>query len=121
MSFGNQTVSFIVITESGTPDRFGMKTKVRTPTVVTGCRHRPLDAKEMAELETDVATQVWKTTAPPEAAAIAAASTGELLYDGTASPTDVAANRLHIIGGAKPFTDFANPFKVTILSQRQTG
>lgn len=121
MTFGSQTVGFVVLTDTGDPGRLGMTAQTRTVVPVHGCRHRPLDASEAAQLETDVATTIWKTTAPPEAAAIAAKSTGELIYDGTDSPADVKANRLQIIGGSKPFEDFTDPFKVTILAKKGSG
>lgn len=112
MSFGSQTVTFIVETPTGTPGRLGTKTLIPTPVAVTGCRHRPLTAKEAADVMTNVATQVWKTTAPPEAAAVAAKSTGKLQVDGVT---------YDIVGGAEPFEDFADPFKVTIYSQVHNG
>lgn len=109
MSFGSQTVTFETLSDSGTPGKLGTKTQTPTGVDVTGCRHRPLSASETPEWLTNIATQVWKTTAPPEAAAIAAKSTGRLIVD------DVT---YQIIGGAQPFTDFtAAVFKVTILSK----
>lgn len=112
MTFGDRTVTFVTVTETGEPNSLGIRPKQRTEVPVTGCRHRPLSVEETPEAMTNVATQIWKTTAPPEAAAIAAASTGELKVDGV---TYV------IIGDAKPFEDMANPFKVTILSREQEG
>lgn len=113
MTFGGQAVTFVTVIRSGEPDSLGMIPEVRTEVVVTGCRHRPLDAKETPEYMTNVATEVWKTTAPPEAAALAADSTGELKVDG---------ETYQISGGAKPFTDMNGQlFKVTILSQKQAG
>lgn len=112
MSFGSQMVTFITLTNTGDPGRLGTKTQTRTRVDVTGCRHRPLKPSETPEWLTNISTEPWKTTAPPEAAAIAAKSTGELEVDGVT---------YRIIGGARPFEDFADPFKVTIYSQIQEG
>lgn len=108
MSFGSQTVTFEMPSDTGTPGKLGTKAQAFTGTDVKGCRHRPLSATETPEWLTNIATQIWKTTAPPEAAAIAAKSTGRLKVD------DVT---YQIIGGARPFEDFTDPFKVTILSK----
>lgn len=108
MSFGNQVVGFVTITETGPADALGMRTKTPNTVPVSGCRHRPLRADETPEWLTNTATQIWKTTAPPEAAAAAAKSTGELVVD------DITYK---IIGGAMPYTDLnGQVFKVTILS-----
>lgn len=108
MSFGSQTVSFVTVVGTGVYDDLGYETTTETGIPVEGCRHRPLSAKEAAEAFGDVATQVWKTTAPPEAAAIAAKSTGTLKEGG---------RTFHILGGAQLFEDYTDPFKVTILSE----
>lgn len=111
MRFGSQTVSFVTIT-NGALDRLGNPAKIRTEVPVNRCRFRPLHARETAELDTNIATEVWKCTAPPAAAAVIAASTGELKHNGVT---------YKIIGGAKRFEDFAEPFKVTIICQKQAG
>lgn len=111
--FGNTTVGFVTITTSGEPDEFGVYPETETVVEVPGCRHRPLNATEAAEVGVSIGTQVWKTTAPPEAAAIAAKSTGHL---------KVGDDTFHIVGGAQPFSDMGSrPFKVTILSKKQEG
>lgn len=108
MSFGSQTVSFVTVTGTGVFDDLGYETTTESEVAVAGCRHRPLSAKEATEALGDVSIQIWKTTAPPEAAAIAAKSTG----------TFKEGNKtFHILGGAQPFEDFSDPFKVTILSE----
>lgn len=113
MTFGSQTISFITLVGSGTYDELGGETTTTTTVSVAGCHHRPLRADEMPDWLTNIATQVWKTTAPPVAAALAAESTGLLTVDG---------QTFQILAGAQPFPDFAgNPFKVTILSQIQTA
>jgi hypothetical protein len=108
MSFGNKTVSFVTLEHTGVYDDFGVEQVNEVPVSVTGCRHRPLSAAEATEALGNVAHQVWKTTAPPEAAAAAAKSTGHLTVDGVT---------YYIIGGAQPFEDMSAPFKVTILSE----
>lgn len=108
MSFGSQTVAFVTLAGTGVYDEFGNEGTTESEVEVTGCRHRPLTAQEATEALGNVATQVWKTTAPPEAAATAAKSTGTLKEGG---------RTFHIFGGAQPFEDFTDPFKCTILSE----
>jgi hypothetical protein len=109
--FGRDTVRFVTLAETGTANSLGVKPKLPTNVDVEGCRHRPLKASETPEnLGLDTGTQVWKTTAPPAAAAIAARSTGRMIVDGVT---------YNIIGGAMPFKDHTGRvFKVTILSTR---
>jgi hypothetical protein len=111
MTLGGQTVTFISVTGSGTYDSLGVEATTRTEVDVMGCHHRPLRAEETPEWLTNIATQIWKTTAPPEAAALAADANGELEVDGIA---------YHVIAGAQPFTDLSGRVrKVTILSRKQ--
>ena len=110
MSFGSQTVAFVTLVGTGVFDEYNVEGMTEADVPVAGCRHRPLSAAEAGQLLGEVATQVWKTTAPPEAAAIAAKSTGTLKVDG---------RTFHILGGTQPFEDFNDPFKVTILSEIQ--
>lgn len=108
MSFGSQTVAFVTLVGNGVFDDNGFETTTEAEVPVTGCRHRPLSAAEATEALGDVGRQVWKTTAPPEAAAIAAKSTGTLKVDG---------KTFHIVGGTQTFEDYSEPFKCTILSE----
>lgn len=110
MSFGSQTLSFVTVAGTGVFDDEGFEETTTSEIPVGGCRHRPLSAAEASEAFGKVGTQVWKTTAPPEAAAIAAKSTGVFKEGG---------RTFNILGGAQPFEDFADPFKVTILSEIQ--
>jgi len=113
MAFGGDTVTFISVTETGDPDDMGERPVTRMNVDVPGCLHRPLTAQETPEWLTDIATQIWQTTAPPQAAAIAANSTGEMRVNGVT---------YRIIGGAQPFKDFSpNIFVVTILSKIEAG
>lgn len=108
MKLGSQTVAFVTVTGTGVFDDNGFETTTEADVPVEGCHHRPLSAAESAEVLGSVGRQVWKTTAPPEAAAIAAKSTGTLKEGG---------RTFHIIGGAQPFEDFSDAFKCTILSE----
>lgn len=81
MSFGAQTVTFVTVTETGQPGFLGVKAKVRSEVAVSGCHFRPFKTTELVT-ETDVATEIWKCTAPAEAAVIAAKSTGEVKHNG---------------------------------------
>lgn len=108
MKLGSQTVAFVTVTGTGVFDDNGFETTTKVDVPVEGCHHRPLSAAEAAEVLGGVGRQVWKTTVPPEAAAIAAKSTGTLKEGG---------RTFHIIGGAQPFEDFSDPFKCTILSE----
>jgi len=108
MSFGSQTITFVTLAGTGEYDDYGIEITTETEVPVKGCRHRPLSAAEANEAFGDVARQVWKSTCPPEAAAVAAKSTGRV---------KVAGQVFHIIGGATPFEDFTNPFKCTIMSE----
>lgn len=108
MSFGSQTLVFVSLVGTGTYDENGFEITSEAEVSVAGCRHRPLSAAEAAEAFGNVARQVWKSTCPPEAAAVAAKSTGRIRVDGRV---------FHIIGGATAFEDFTDAFKVTIMSE----
>lgn len=108
MSFGYQTLTFIVEAGTGVFDDFGGEITEPAEVSVFNCRHRPLSAAEAAEAFGNVARQVWRSTCPPVAAATAAKSTGKFTEGG---------KTFHIIGGPKPFNDFDAPFKVTIDSE----
>ncbi|OKH68075.1 hypothetical protein EB74_34220 [Mycobacterium sp. SWH-M5] len=111
--FGGQTVTFVAYSNTGTRRPLGGYEQDETLTEVAGCRHRPLSARETAEYDVNVATVVWKTTAPPEAVVLAAKQNGEIRVDGVAHK---------IIAGPQHHVDMdGQPFKVTILSQRQTS
>jgi hypothetical protein len=111
VTFGNQTVSFVTLTGTGVYDDYGNETTTSAEVAVAGCHHRPMSAAEAAEVGGNVATQVWMTTAPPEAAAVAAKSTGTLKE---------GERTFHILGGAQLFRDLSDPFKCTILSEIQS-
>lgn len=111
MSFGGQTVTFVTITD-GTKDRLGIPAQVRTPVDVPGCRFRPLTAEEAVAL-TDVATEVWKCTAPPVAAVLAAKAIDEVKHNGIT---------YQVVGAVKPYNDLSDAvFKVTVMCKKQTA
>lgn len=107
MKLGSQTVYFVTLVVTGHDD-FGVAITTPTDVPVYNCRHTPLSAKEAAEAGGNVGTQMWETLAPPEAVAIAAASTGTLKEGG---------RTFHIYGGAQPLGDFNRPHHVSILSE----
>jgi hypothetical protein len=111
-TFGDQTVTFVAVT-NGALDRLGIPAQVRTEIAVPGCRFRPLSAEETVGL-TDLATEVWKCTAPPVAAVLAAMAIDEVKHNGIT---------YQIVGGVKPYNDyFSNTVhKVTVLCQKQIG
>lgn len=119
MPFGHVTVTFMLHSDAATPGELGTYAQVPTPVDAPGCRHRPLTFRETAELQFDVATELWKTTIP----------IGE--YSSTlrdqivaAEPDDtIKVNNVEysIIGGVEPFDDFTTPFKATIISKKHIG
>ena len=108
MSFGSQTLTFVTLVGTGAYDPNGFETTTESEVSVTGCHHRPLSAAEAAEAYGNVPRQVWRSTCPPEAAAVLAKSTGKITVDG---------QTFHIIGGAQPHRDFEELFSVVIDSE----
>jgi hypothetical protein len=125
VSFGGQSVGFVSVSQSGEPGFLGQRAEVRSLTVVSGCRFRPASTSEV-DRESDVASEVWKLTAPPEVAVLAADSTGELVYDGTSSPSlpdDVNDPSVFRIDGPilSKFDMDGSVEHVTVLAKRQRG
>lgn len=122
MSFGGQTVGFVTITDSGSAGYLGLKPKSRTLALAHGVQFWPLETTEAPDAETNVTSEVWRFIGPPDAAALAAKSIGELVYDGTDDPADIAENRFQIVGPKKPRSDGAGTLHhVTIMCKRQAG
>ena len=69
MSFGDQVVALVVVSQAGVPGRFGLKALNSVATRLPGCHFRPVGVTETPDIETDIATETWKLTAPAEAAA----------------------------------------------------
>lgn len=112
MSFGGQTVTFVTVTETGQPGFLGVKEKQRSEVSVAGCHFRPFKTAEVVT-ETDIATEVWKCTAPPEAAVLAAKSTGEVKHNGLTFQID---------GQIQPKYDLSGQIEhVTIFCKRQAS
>lgn len=107
-TFGSQTLSFVTLVGNNVFDDNGFEGTTPSEVTVTGCRHAPVSAKEASEVAGNVATQIWQTTAPPEAAAIAAKSTGTFKVDGVT---------YQIYGGVQLVEDFDGPHHVFILSE----
>lgn len=128
MSFGDQTVVIVTVSETGAPGYLGMKAKAYTKAKVQGCHFRPTSSTESPKAETNTTQIVWKLTAPPEVAALAAKSTGQLVYDGSDSPelldleSDAGkAATYQIDGPIMPKYDFGELHHVTIMCKRQAG
>ncbi len=114
MTFGPDTVTVTRFTDipGSVPDAYGMVKQQESLTTVTGCRHRTLTVSELAEFDTNIGREKWKTTCPPDA------------VFGTLSPGDtITVNGLSYVidSGPKHHGDFTAPFKVTIISTRKAG
>lgn len=120
MSFGGSTIIFISRQQTGTPDSLGEIPIVEVPTSAPGCRHRPLTHKEIVEFNLDIATEYWRSTLPLFeysgsllTTVMAAKATDAITVDG---------EPYEIVGGVRPHPDMEGvPFKMTIISQKQTG
>lgn len=87
MTFGGQSVTVVTVSESGEPGYLGVKTKTRSEVVVSGCHFRPLSTSETVG-QTDVATQLWKLTAPPVDAVLGLSAGDELVHADTTFQVD---------------------------------
>lgn len=109
--FGDQTLVFVTVSETGAPGWGGLKEKARTETPVPGCHGRPFSTAE-SDGQTDVATAVWKWTVPPVAAALAARPGDEVKVDGVTWQID---------GPVQPKRDIGGVHHVTVMCKRQAG
>ena len=111
-TFGGHTVTFVGVTTAGTPGYLGLKAESRSSATVVGCRARQLSSSE-TDGQPDVASEVWKFTLPPVAAALAAAATGEITYEG----------KTFLIDGppAPKYNMDGTVHHVTVLAKRQDG
>lgn len=82
MIFGGQTVTFVTFQATGERGYGGLKSKQPVKTSVVGCRFRPLSVDETPDYLSNVATGIWKCTAPPVDAALNAQSGGAVEVDG---------------------------------------
>lgn len=119
--FGDQTVGFVGVT-LGDADANGVRARTRVQVNVNGCRFRPLRVDEKVGVF-NIASEVWKCTAPPDPGVLALTSIGELVYDGTESPARTNDTTFQLIGAPQPFADAdaVNVFKVTLLGERKKG
>ena len=128
-SFGDQVVAFVAVSQAGAPGWGGLKTKTRTATRLAGCHFRPVSSDETPVTQTDVTTEVWKLTAPPDAVVLAAKGNDELVYDGSQHPElldlDADSTRqfvFQIDGQRMPKFDLdGSVHHVTVFAKRQVG
>ncbi len=108
--FGGDTVTFVTITD-GVKDRLGIPAEVRTEVSVTGCRFRSLSVEEAVTL-TDVATEMWKCTAPPDPTVLAAKSIDKVKHNGVT---------YELFGSVKlfPYAKSSDIYKVTVMCKKQ--
>lgn len=122
IEYGRQTVGIVTVTTSDDAGYLGMGDDTRSVALMSGVRFRPLRTDEVNG-EIGTATGMWKLTAPVEVAAMAAQSTGEIVYDGTATPVydeDDDSNLYHIEGFAQPKPDmYGQIHHVTIFCKKQ--
>lgn len=109
---GRQTVVFVTVTEDlNTRDRYGNPAIIRTETPISGCRFRPLTAKEKVEQGFNSIEDPWRATCPPVATVMNAKSNDEVKVDGVT---------YQITGGPRVFPDLqGSPFKVTVICERR--
>lgn len=119
MPFGHKVVTLVLLSDGPTKGDLGTYEQVETPTDAPGCRHRPLTFKETAELQFDVATEIWKTTLPIgeysqslRTAILALRHDDVIRVDGA---------EYSMIGPVAPYDDFTGPFKATIYSKKHAG
>lgn len=119
MPFGPDVAELVSLTNAATPGELGTYEKIETATFAPGCHHRPLTFSETAELQYDIATELWRTTIPigeySESLrdAVLRITAGDLIR--------VGGEEYRIVGGVRPFKDFSTLFKATIVSQKHTG
>jgi hypothetical protein len=119
MPFGNEVVTIVARSDGTTAGALGTYTQVETTIALPGCHHRPLTFRETAELQFDIATEMWRTTIP-----IGEYSQALLDAVKAIAPDDairVGDQEYQVIGGPRPHDDFTNPFKATIISKKQIG
>lgn len=120
VAFGTAVVTLTHYVNTGTPDELGEYQQNEVNVAAPNCRHRPLTFQETIDLGIDIATQPWRTTLPTHTYsptilnALAALNPNDVIK--------VNGQDYQIIGGERPFDDLAgNPFKATIISQKQIG
>ena len=105
-------MAFVTVSR-GTPGYLGLAVESRSSDTVFGCHFRPVSASETPEGTNDVATEVWKLTAPPVSAALNAHAGDELSYD------DMT---FQIVGPVMPKYNLdGTVHHVTVMAKRQTA
>lgn len=112
-SFGGQTVTFVNVGQTGARGYLGLKAQSRSDTAVTGCHFRPASTSER-DSQTDVATEIWKCTAPPVAAALNAKPGDEVKCGGLTFQVEGFVQPKYDLDGNEPH-------HVTIMCKRQLG
>jgi len=120
VAFGNQVITFIARSDTGTAGELGTYAQAETRTSAPGCRHRPLTFAETAELEFNIATEAWRSTvpvgeySPTLRAAVLATHPDDII--------EVDGIRYQVIGGVRHHVDMdGSPFKATVISQKYIG
>jgi hypothetical protein len=119
MPFGPDVVELVSLTNATVPGELGTYAKIEKVTSAPGCHHRPLTFSETAELQYDIATELWRTTIPIGEYSEALRSAVLLITAGDL--VRVNGEEYRIVGGVRPFKDFSTLFKATIVSQKHTG
>lgn len=111
-SFGGQSVGVVTVSR-GAPGYLGLALESRSTVTVTDCHFRPAGSSETPEGVNDVATEIWKLTAPPVAAVLNAHAGDEVTYG------DMV---FQVVGPVMPKYDGANTVHhVTVMVKRQTA
>lgn len=119
MPFGSDVVELVSLTNSATPGELGTYEKIETVTQAPGCHHRPLTFSETAELQYNIATELWKTTIP--IGEYSESLRDKVLQISAGDVIRVGGQQYQIVGGVRSFKDFSTLFKATIVSQKHTG
>jgi hypothetical protein len=110
--FGGQTVTFVTVTEVGEPGYLGLKAKARAEVAVTGCHFRPAGSSEQVG-QTDVATGLWRCTAPPVGAVLDAMPGDEVKCGGLTYQVEGVVQPKYDLDGSV--------HHVTVMCKRQVG
>lgn len=119
MPFGPDVVELVSLTNAASPGELGTYDKIETITPAPGCHHRPLTFSETAELQYDIAMELWKTTIPIGEYSESLREKVEQITAGDL--IRVGGQTYQIVGGVRLFKDFSALFKATIVSHKHTG
>lgn len=119
MPFGHHTLTLVSYVDAALPGELGTYPQIELLTDFPGCRHRPLTFQETAELQFDVATELWKSTVP--IGEYSPTLRNQLIAMKPDAKLRVGTDQYSVIGGVEPFDDFTAPFKATIYSKKHIG